>query len=98
MHGGVTDEPRALRKALTLALNRMYTPLGEGSERVEWTEDRVRQMDFEQLRREQQRAQVIVYSPRTNPPSDDVLPAIRRVIDGAKEVISIINRMLEAET
>ena len=96
MDMGVTDQLR-VRKALTRALNRMYTPLGESPERVEWTEDQVIQMDFEQLTHEKQRALVIVYSPRANPSSDEALTAIDKVIDGAREVISIINRMMEAE-
>jgi len=54
-------------------------------------------MGFEQLKHEQQRALAIVYSPRAKLPSDLVSPAINEMIEGAKEVISIINRIIEAE-
>lgn len=76
----------------------MYTPLGTSSQRIEWTEEQVSRMDFEQYKREQQRALAIVYSPRASLPSDEVPIAIGEVIEGAKEVISIINRILEAES
>lgn len=55
-------------------------------------------MDFEQLKHEQQRALAIVYSPRADLPSNEVSPAIGEVIEGAKEVIGIIDRILEAES
>jgi hypothetical protein len=76
----------------------MYTPLGTSSQRVVWTEEQVNRMDFEQLKHEQQRALAIVYSPRADLPSNEVSPAIGEVIEGAKEVIGIIDRILEAES
>jgi len=94
----VTHEPRALRKALTRALNKMYTPAGASSRRIELTEEQVSRMDFEQLKREQQRALVIAYGPPASLPSDELPPAIREVIEGAKEVNSLVNRILEAES
>ena len=93
----MTDEPRALRKALTRALNRMNTPLVTNSHRIEWTEEQVNQMDYEQLKREEQRALSIVYSPRASLPPQEVPAAFGKVIEGAKEVIDIVNRILEAE-
>ena len=93
----MTDEALALRKALTRALNRMNTPLDASSRRIEMTEEQVERMGFEQLKHEQQRALAIVYSPRAKLPSDLVSPAINEMIEGAKEVISIINRIIEAE-
>jgi ABC-type proline/glycine betaine transport system ATPase subunit len=93
----MTDEPQALRKALIRALNRMNTPLGTSSHRIEWTEEQVNRMDFEQLKREEQRALSIVYSPRANLPPEEVPHAVSEAIEGAKEVVSIISRILEAE-
>ena len=94
----MADVPRALQKALVRALNRMYTPLVTSSQRIEWTEDQVSRMGFDQYKREQQRALAIVYGPRADPPSDEVPHAVGEVIEGAKEVISIVDRILEAET
>jgi len=94
----VRDEPWLYRKALTRALNRMYTPIGTSTRQVEWTEERVNLMDFGQLRNEQQRALVIVYSPRANLLPNEVPPAFGEMIQGAKDVINIVNRILEVES
>ena len=55
-------------------------------------------MGFEQLKREQQRALGIVYGPRAGPTLDDTPSPMVEMIEGAKEVITIVDRILEAET
>jgi len=92
------DETPVLRKALTRALNRMYTPLGPVSQRIKLTEDQVNRMDFDELKLAQQRALVIVYGPTASLPSGEFPPAIDQVVKGAKEVIDIVNRILEVKS
>ena len=94
----MTEERWALQKALTRALNRMYTPIEAGSQRIEWTEERVERLGFAQLKHEQQHALVIVYGPRASFAPDEVPAAVVEMIEGAKEVIDIIDKILEAET
>jgi len=53
-------------------------------------------MDYGRLKGEQQRALAIVYGPRADFPPGEVPQAIVEVVEGAKEVISIINKILEA--